>query len=250
MHFDCVAQQTSLSNTEKELSNIYSKAFSFIYESRDSLEYYNTLFENKMHDCILKNPKTLNYPFQILKDSSNCFIVTSSDGLFRKYTWIDWFNSTFTRYFSEVDQYKSGKKVLTKIPVKEEDDPGTFCSKIYTIPNAGKVYYLSIDNAMYSTKDVSQSIQVYTIDHDNLVDTVKLFKTKKQLLNKIYVQFDFFSVAKKRERPVDVISYDEKQKIIYIAVVNNKDAVTDKSILYQLKGRYFEYIGIEKGRRK
>ena len=50
--------------------------------------------------------------------------------------------------------------------------------------------------------------------------------------------------------PLELISYDGKKKIIYIPVVNNNGKVSNKNILYQLKGGYFEFIGIENGKRK
>jgi hypothetical protein len=154
------------------------------------------------------------------------------------------------RYFNEIDQYRSNGKVFAQAVTKSEGDPGSFCSRIYMVNIADKVYYLSIDNGIYSTKDVAQSIQVYTIDQDQLMDTARLFKTKKQLLNKIDVQFDFFSVVDRPERPVNVITYDEQQKIVYISVVNNKGAITGKDIVYRLKDGYFEFTGIEKATRQ
>ena len=79
---------------------------------------------------------------------------------------------------------------------------------------------------------------------------MRIFKTKTKKLNNISVEFDFFSVADRPERPLELISYDEKKKIIYIPVVNNNGKVSNKNILYQLKGGYFEFIGFENGKRK
>src|SRR4030095_503947 len=78
----------------------------------------------------------------------------------------------------------------------------------------------------------------------------KLFKTKRKKLNSINVEFDFFSVVDRPERPLELITYDDKQKIIYIPVVGDEGQVTKKNILYQLKDRYFEFIGIGTGVRK
>lgn len=112
------------------------------------------------------------------------------------------------------------------------------------------MYYLAISNGIYSSKDASQSISVFTIDNNKLVDTVKLFRTKTKLLNSIDVNFDFFNMVDRPERPLELITYDDKHKIIYIPVVNNKGQVTKKKTLYQLKGSYFEFIGIETAQRK
>lgn len=106
-------------------------------------------------------------------------------------------------------------------------------------------YYLVVKNAIFSTKDAVQSISAYSIDGNKLVDTVKLFKTKAKKLNSIEVEFDFFSVAEGPERPLALITYDDKQEIIYIPVVGHKGQVTKRTLLYQLKDHYFEFTGIE-----
>jgi len=75
-----------------------------------------------------------------------------------------------------------------------------------------------------------------------LNDTLKLFKTKTNLLNEIEVNFDFFSVVQRPERPLRLIKYDPDKKIIYIPIVLENGKVTDRYILYQFKGQYFEQI--------
>lgn len=52
------------------------------------------------------------------------------------------------------------------------------------------------------------------------------------------------------ERPLELITYDEKKKIVYVPVVNNEGQVTNKNILYQLKDDYFDFVAIETGKRK
>ena len=42
------------------------------------------------------------------------------------------------------------------------------------------------------------------------------------------------------------IAINSKQQIIYIPVVNDRNEVTYRNLIYQLKGNYFEFIGIEK----
>ena len=76
----------------------------------------------------------------------------------------------------------------------------------------------------------------------DLFGTLKLFKTKTDLLNEINVYFDFFSVVDRPERPLRLIKYDTDKKIIYIPIVFEKGKVTDRYILYQFNGQYFEHI--------
>jgi len=64
-------------------------------------------------------------------------------------------------------------------------------------------------------------------------------------LNTIDVNFDFFSVVDRPERPLALITYDEKEKAIRIPLVDQKERVTGKRLVYKLKGDYFVFTGIE-----
>lgn len=153
-------------------------------------------------------------------------------------------------FFKTVYQWRANGKVYIKEVQTDEGDPGGFCSEMFTITVLDKKFYLPVTNGIYSSKDASQSIGVFTIINSALVDTVKLFHTKTKQLNYIGISYDFFSVADRPERPVKLITYDEKLKILYIPVVNDKAEVTKRNILYQLTNNYFEFIGIEIGKRK
>jgi hypothetical protein len=243
------SQTKDISSQETRFVKVYSSLLKSLGAGNDSTEFYSDKFSNDFSSFIKANPATLNHPFKKLIDSNYCFIKTSSDNNFRVYSWDTWTGGTM-HFFNEIYQWKDNGKVFTKVPKHEEGDAGSFCSKIFTVNIKNKVYYLTISNGIYSTKDASQSISVYTIDNDKLIDTVKLFKTKTKRLNRIDVEFDFFSVVERPERPLELITYDDKQKIIYVPVVGDKGRVTNRNIQYQLKDKYFEFIGIESGKRK
>jgi hypothetical protein len=242
------AQTSDLASQERKIVKLYSKLASFIPGDYDSISLYSNRFSNEFSSFVKNNPGTLNYAFQKLIDSTNCRVQTSVDGNFRIYSWDTWTGGTM-HFYKEIYQWKDNGKVFTKIPIREEGDPGSFCSKIFTVHINKQPYYLAVTNGIYSTKDAMESISVYKIDNNNLVDTIELFKTKSKTLNNITVEYDFFSAADRPERPLELITYDHKQKIIYIPVVNDKGQVTTKYILYQLKGHHFEFIGIETGKR-
>lgn len=241
-------QTAAISSQENNFVKLYSKLASFIQTDYDSISVYSDNFEKEFTSFIKNNPTTLDYPFKKLVDSNFCDVSTSSDGNFRIYSWDTWTGGTM-HIFQEIFQWKDKGKVYTKVP-NNGDVEGFFCSKIFTVDINNKRYYLAVTNGIYSTKDGVQSISAYTIENGKLVDTVKLFKTKTKKLNSIDVEFDFFSVVDRTERPFELITYDDKQKIIYVPVVGDKGRVTKKNILYQLKGSYFEFIGIETGMRK
>jgi hypothetical protein len=236
------SQTKDIAEEENKVAEFYSKLKTFIQADYDSINFYSGKFEEEFIFFIKNNPNTLNYSFKKLIDSNFCEIITSGDGKFRIYSWDTWTGGTM-HFFKEIYQWKTNGKVFSKLPEYEEHDPGNFCSKIFTVSIHNKPYYLAVTNGIYSTTDAMQSISVYTIEGNELIDTVKLFRTKTKKLNSIDVEFDFFSVVDRPERPLELIVYDDKQKIIYIPVVDDKEQVTKKYILYQLKGGYFEYIG-------
>jgi hypothetical protein len=215
-----------------------------------TIRLYSDKFTIPFTNFVKTNPATLHYPFKKLIDSNYVDIKTSSDGYFRMYSWDTWTGGTMHE-FNTIYQWTENGKVFTKVvPHTIKDDPGSFVSQIFTVTINNKPYYLAVTNGVYSNKDARQSISVYTIDNSKLIDTVKFFKTKTKRLNRIDVDFDFFSVVDRPERPLELIAYDDKQKVIYIPVVDEKEQVTSSNILYQLKDRYFEFIGVEKGKRK
>jgi hypothetical protein len=243
------AQISKIESEETRIAKIYSKLVSFIQSDYDSTGFYSDKFDKEFTGFIKANPATLDYPFRKLIDSNFCGIHTAGDKHFRIYSWDTWTGGTM-HIFKSIYQWKVNGHTFTRSLEYEEEDATGFCSKIFTVDINRKLHYLVVTNYILSTKDAMQSISVYTIDGNSLIDTVKLFKTRTKALNTIDVDFDFFSVVDRPERPLELITYDEKQKIIYIPVVDEKGQVTKKNILYQLKGSYFKYIGIETGKRK
>src|SRR6516162_6778674 len=107
------SQSLTLKEIEKDLSDTYSKIFPFYYGNHDSLDFYSSLFSDKMHKYIGEYPSTLNYPFQSLIDSNDCTIVTSKDRLFRIYSWDTWLGGTM-HFFENIYQYGSGNRAFSK----------------------------------------------------------------------------------------------------------------------------------------
>lgn len=238
------AQKNDFSLQENQVAAIYEKLVSFIHGNFDSLSYYSAKFEKEFTRLIQNNSGTLQYGFKKLVDSSYCWIKTSADGNFRIYSWDSWMGGTM-HYFKVIYQWKSNGKIFTKLPNWTEGDAGFYCSNIFSVEANKRVLYLAITNSTVSTKDVIQSVSTYRIDNKKLVDTVKIFKTKSKKLNRIDVEYDFFSVVDRPERPVEVISYNDKLKALYIAVVDGDGKVTNRDIKYQLRGNYLEFVGIE-----
>ena len=226
-----------------DLHNTYLKLLSYRFGDSiqwDSLDKENSIFSNKIIKYTSIYPQTLTFKFDSLS-KDNIDIVSSEDDLLRIYSWDTWMGGTM-HYFNNIYQYKSGEKVFSKFCNFDNGGPSCFYSQIFTIKANHKTYYLAINNGIGSTRDAVQSIQIFTIENDSLNDTIKLIKTKNGFVNSIDVDFNFFSVVDRPERPLKLIKYDSERKIIYVPIVYEDGKVTDRFILYKFTGKYFEHI--------
>lgn len=238
---DSYGQTNSFQKADKELTSLYAKIPPFYYGDLDSLNYYSELFTTRFTAFIKKNPATLGYKFRSLIDSNVCSIVTSSDGHLRIYSWDTWLGGTM-KDFNNIFQFKSGDKIHTTNLNNDEDDYGSYFTDISTLKTNGQTYYLTVSGGSESTKYAYKTIRVYIISNDTLNDNVKLIKTKSGFQNSISFEYDFFSVVDRPERPIRLIRYDADKKTIYIPVVLENGKVTDRYILYQFNGKYFENL--------
>ncbi|MGN6163759.1 MAG: hypothetical protein ACTHOF_04390 [Flavisolibacter sp.] len=238
-------QTNSFDKVDRELTSLYGKIFPFYYGDRDSLNHYSELFTRRFTSFIKDNPTTLSYKFKSLIDSNVCSIVTSSDGCLRIYSWDTWLGGTM-HDFNNIFQFRTGDKVHLVNLNNDEDDYGSYFTNIFTLKANGKTYYLTVSGGSESTKDAYETISVYSISNDTLNNNVKLIKTKSGLNNSISFEYDFFSVVDRPERPIRLIKYDTDKKIIYIPIVLETGKVTDRYILYQFNGQYFEKVPTQK----
>ncbi len=206
------------------------------FESGDSLFY------SKLLEYLSNEPLTLTYDFAKLK-KKGVDIATSADNKFRIYSWDNQSGGSM-HYFSNLYQYRSGTKVQVKKPAEietEGGDAGGFYSEIFTL-DPKKNIYIGYSNSIYSNKDCAQGIKIFAIENNGLNDSLKLIKTRSGLNNTLNFGFDFFSVVDRPERPIKLIYYDDKTKIVKIPVVDEDGKVTSKFIIYQYTGKYFERV--------
>lgn len=196
-------------------------------------------FSGEFKKFIAENPETLTYDFKKL--NKKLFIITSADKKLRFYVWDTELGGTM-KSFDQVIQYSSNGKTKTLF-TKDQTDTAYFVSEIIKIPLNNHVYYLVISNGVFSSKDQAQMVQAFTIKNNRLIDSDKIFKTKTTTLNKIQVDFDFFSVVDRPERPLKLIKF-EKNKL-YIPVVDKEGKVSDKFLIYQLNNNSFQYTGVQ-----
>lgn len=232
------AQGNDIPLKEKELIQTYNKLTAARSDDFDSLNYFSDLFTEELKS-LLSNPKTLKYAFKALSDERICTIKTSKDKLFRIYSWDSQLGGTM-RFFNVIYQYKIGNSVKTQSIQLGEGDPAWFCSDIFSLKAQKLTFYLAIINGIYSTTDVSQSIKGFELTEKGVNDSILLMKTPEGLKNSLDLAYDFFSVVDRPERPVAVIKYESKKKIISISTTNDKGQIVPGNIFYVFNGTYFE----------
>lgn len=223
----------NLDAIEKDLVETYASISSFFRIDYDSLQYYSQRFDEKISTYLEKYPATFKHPFSQLKE--RCFITTSEDGLFRIYSWDTWLGGT-AHIFKSIAQFQSGEAIFL-----EEIGGMGFFSEIYTVKTRQKTFYLAVSHGIFSTADAGQSLEAFSIEQNEL-RPVELFNTKGKMSNSISFEFDFFSVVERPERPLKLIKYDEKKKVISIPVISENGAVTELFTRYRFNGKYFEVL--------
>lgn len=227
------------SKTETALAGMIRRASGIETQPSEDSSRLNRQFSDSLVSFVKNNAKTLQYPFELLQ-KEHVYVSTSDDGQFRVYSWDNGLGGTM-RFFDQLFQFRSNGKTYAKESYASEDSQAFF-SKIYTvINNENQPVYLAISNSILSSKYVVQHITAYQIKDGSLNET-KVFKTKKELLSTINVEFDFSSVADRPERPVEVISLNHN--LLKIALVDKSSAVTKQNLLYEWNGSVFNYKGI------
>lgn len=207
----------------------------------DSLIVINSKrFTDSMSDLIKNNPNTFNYSFELLQKENAINLISSADDNLRVYSWNNHLGGTM-RFFNQIFQFKSNEQITVDIHLAEKD-PQAFFSKIYEVKNSKKeTFYLVISNSILSSKYSVQHINAYKIDTGKL-NKIQVFKTKTNTLDQISVEYDFFSVVDRPERPVEVITLENNT--LKIALVDDKQNVTSKNLIYEWDGEYFVYKGV------
>lgn len=228
-------QQTKndLPSLEKDLITAYKA----MQENSEKSESFTKLFFQVIHS----NPKSIDYNFNKLKEQTGIYIATSTDKKLRIYSWDNNSGGTM-RFFDQIIQFNTNSEIKSYLKTANEDSQ-SFISKIYsTNTNNNETIYLTINNSIFSTKDVSQSIFAYNIKNNKL-NQVKVFKTKKQQLSSIHCEYDFFSVVDRPERPIELITLNNK--VLNIPLITEKGKVTNQNLIYVWNGEYFIYKGIK-----
>lgn len=190
-----------------------------------------------------KLASTLKHPFNELK--KHIFVATSKDGKFRIYSWDTETGGTM-HFFENVYQYQGpGAKIFARAAVMDEEDAGGFFTDIFQVPSKRGPIYIGRATSILSTRSSYEEVCLFRIEGVKLNDRVRLFKTKAGMQDHIGFEYDFFSVADRKERPVKLIEFDERTSTVKIPVIIADDArdgsgrVTKRFIKYRFDGTNF-----------
>ena len=211
----------------------------------DSLDYYNEGLKHYLVSALSKQPLTLQTEFEDISVSS------SEDKKFRIYWWDQEGGGTMHGYYSVV-QYQTNNGVKAEVIYPKDgtsmdmaenvDGPGFFYPKIYSVRTTNNnTLYLAIRNGRYMTWDVSSGIKAFTIYNDKIIDTIKVFKTSRGVLNAIDYVYNFFSnydTKTNEEKHQIRLSPDKKKLYIPIVVELN---VTNRNLLYIFDGNNYVF---------
>jgi len=198
-------------------------------------------FTDSLSYLIKNNNSTLHYPFEKLQKENALKMATSADKKLRVYSWDNNSGGTM-RFFNQIYQFDANGNITVNESLASNDSQAYF-SKIYTVQNKNnESIYLVISNSILSSKYSVQHINAYKIGTENLQNAT-VFKTKTNTLDKISVEYDFFSVVDRPERPVELITLENNT--LKIALVDDKQNVTSKNLIYEWNGDVFIYKGVK-----
>jgi len=203
----------------------------------DSLEKANIAFCMKLKSYTEKYPFTITQNFTLLK-KEYLDISTSDDGLFRIYSWDTWMGGT-THYFESVFQYKVGTRTVSILDTPKGDgDNRPNYRKLYTFDINNRAYYLCTSLDIGSTKDFSESLQVFDIENGKLNQDARIIKTASGMHSLLNYWYDG-SISDREAKP---IRFDKVSKTIRLPLISSNGKVTKRFITYKFTGQYFERV--------
>jgi len=233
----------NLSTEEDQLLKIHNDISNTMGNMRNDslLAISSKQFTDSLTYLIKNNNSTLNYPFEKLQKENALKMATSADQKLRVYSWDNNSGGTM-RFFNQIYQFDANGNIMVNESLASNDSQAYF-SKIYTVQNKNKEsIYLVISNSILSSKYSVQHINAYKIGSENLQNTA-VFKAKANTLDQISVEYDFFSVVDRPERPVELITFENNT--LKIALVDKKQNVTSKNLIYEWNGDVFLYKGVK-----
>jgi hypothetical protein len=222
--------------------------------NKTKFDYYDEFI-----DFLTKEPASISYQFERIKQKLGVDIKTSDDGKLRMYGWDNGTGGTCI-FYTNVFQYVCGDSVFTKVCSLPTILSGKDCeiagggsepTKIYTLtkPDGTTLYLLKFWYRMWSFH-FGEKLYAVTIKNDSLV-AAPLFSTAEGLKSEWDVKYRYSEGDADYERVIldKAIYMDWENKQMYIPQVESKEEeysteeffVTGRYDCYYFNGEVFEY---------
>ena len=203
----------------------------------DSLVTENVILKQKIIQYALANKEMLTFDFPKLK-GYQFYKATSPDKTFCIFSW-NLRTGGSMQFYDNVFVYQQYDKMYTKTVEREEGTPGGFYSEVFQLTDELNTFYMGYENRILSGRDCYQAIHIFDFEKNNFDFNLKKIKTKAGYTNTLGFSYNFFSVAKHKERPIKLIYFNKTQQTITIPLVDTNGNVTSKTIVYKYDGDYF-----------
>jgi hypothetical protein len=208
------------------------------WKAIDSLKKMNSIFAYKLKYYTSKYPFTIDLKFtSLIKE--RLVIATSSDGLFRTYSW-DTKLGAGGYDFDNILQYKAKGQTFSLLKMDPPGKEAYFFPRIYTFQANNKTLYLAVYNSVMSATKAGQGIRAYAIENGILNGRVPMVKTPTAVLSRLYYEYSLQSVADWDTFPS--ITFDKATKTIHTPLVDFSGKMTRKFITYKFTGQFFEKV--------
>ena len=224
---------------EIEKYSNYSGGFSS--EKGQKLSAANIEFRKRLLATTSQHDSLLNYDFPEL--GKRIRIEASPDKNLKIYSW-DTMTGGSMHMYDNVYQFRGASGVSSTGTFHAEGDAQSFVNGISNIKTKTGTIYLVSSTAVLSSSYRWQALKAFQINGNNLVNSVKIIKTRTRITNTVGFAYDFFTIADRVERPVRLFEYDDSRKTITFPVViedkkTPQGRVTSSMIVYKYNGKYF-----------
>jgi hypothetical protein len=245
--------QDKMISVEKELTYLKGKEASWFEKTcddkydylsvYDSASRYDSIFTARLVRYLKKYPSTVNWPFKKLSDKY-VSVLTSSDSLFRIYSWDNDQGGT-CRSYTTIIQFKDGKGVsVVMYPKRRSQVPDALFYDLLTVKTDSNTFYVVAQHIQQSSYFYNDAVKAFSIVNGKLNDETRVFKTKNGM--QYSISYDWKAtgsiITKEGYRTDNDIEFVDSTRTVKIPVVLENDSVTTRFIKYRFTGKYFEKV--------
>jgi hypothetical protein len=151
------------------------------------------------------------------------------------------------RFPNSIIQYKTRSEVISKILCQDTsgDMLCPFFLELHSVPTKEDTFYLVLTHAIGSSGNGTFGVRAFKIEGDSINWDVKAFEKKTKLLSSISYEYDVSGGGPNPGVYHPVVKIDWPRKTLRIPLIDSKDKITGKHLVYSYNGAHFKYQGVE-----